>query len=202
MNPTLELIRKRRSIRRYDPNPLTQDEKDSILKATMRAPTGCNMMFYSIIEVNEPAKKARLAETCNHQPFIAKAPYILLFLADYQRWVDLYDAADCEGLANQLGISPRLPEEGEIFLALMDALIAAQTAVIAAEIDRGWLLLYRQCHGELGNPPGNVRSTKIYDTRRAGLLRQAGEGFTRSPDKSFRPALHRPPGQIQTLQPR
>ncbi|MCC7130956.1 MAG: nitroreductase, partial [Anaerolineae bacterium] len=33
MNSTLELLEKRRSIRLYDPTPLTQAEKDAILHA-------------------------------------------------------------------------------------------------------------------------------------------------------------------------
>lgn len=133
MNTTLELIHKRRSTRQYAPEPLTQDEKDAILAATLRAPTAGAMMLYTIIEIEDQDLKNRLAQTCDHQPFIAKAPYMLLFLADYQRWMDLYAAAYCEQRAEELNIQPRTPGEGDLILAMMDALIAAQTAVIAAE---------------------------------------------------------------------
>lgn len=133
MNPTLELIHQRRSTRRYEPAPLTQEEKDSILSAAMRAPTAGNMMLYTIIEVEEQQLKDRLALTCDNQPFIAKAPYVLLFLADYQRWVDLYAGANCQSRAQELGIAPRIPAQGDLVLALMDALVAAQTAALAAE---------------------------------------------------------------------
>lgn len=133
MNPTIELIMQRRSTRTYDPTPLTQEEKDTILQAAMRAPTAGAMMLYTIIEVEEQALKDKLAETCDHQPFIARAPYVLLFLADYQRWFDLYQAAGCEGRARELGIPARSPAEGDLVLAMMDAMIAAQTAALAAE---------------------------------------------------------------------
>jgi nitroreductase len=133
MNPTIELIMHRRSTRNYDPTPLTQDERDTILQAAMRAPTAGAMMLYTIIEVENQLLKDRLAETCDHQPFIAKAPYVLLFLADYQRWMDLYQAAGCEAKALALGKTPRTPQEGDLVLALMDALIAAQTAALAAD---------------------------------------------------------------------
>ncbi len=133
MNPTIDLIMHRRSTRTYDPAPLTQAEKDTILQAAMRAPTAGAMMLYTILEVEQQELKDRLAVTCDHQPFIAKAPYVLLFLADYQRWMDLYTAASCEAKATALGITPRTPQEGDLVLALMDALIAAQTAAIAAE---------------------------------------------------------------------
>lgn len=133
MNPTLELLNRRRSIRFYDRTPLSQEEKDHILQAAMRAPTAGAMMLYTIIEVNDPDKKEKLAETCDHQPFIATAPYLLLFVADYQRWMDLYTAAGSEPRAIELGIPPRQPAEGDLFLAFMDAMIAAHSAVIAAE---------------------------------------------------------------------
>jgi FMN reductase (NADPH)/FMN reductase [NAD(P)H] len=58
---------------------------------------------------------------------------VLLFLADYQRWMDLYAAAGCEERARELDIASRTPAEGDLVLAMMDALIAAQTAVLAAE---------------------------------------------------------------------
>ena len=44
-------------------------------------------MLYSILDVTDQALKDRLSETCDHQPFIAKAPMVLVFLADYRRWV-------------------------------------------------------------------------------------------------------------------
>jgi nitroreductase len=132
-NSTITLLLNRRSVRQYDPKPLTAEEKDTILAATMRAPTAGAMMLYSIIEVEDQTLKDRLAVTCDHQPFIADAPYLLLFLADYQRWWDLYQAAGCEEKARQLDRTPRPPSEGDLMLAMMDAMIAAHTAVVAAE---------------------------------------------------------------------
>src|SRR5512139_928770 len=120
-NATLKVIEKRRSLRMYAPTPLEPEEKEAILHAAMRAPTAGAMMLYTIIEVEDQALKDQLAETCDHQPFIATSPFVLLFLADYQRWVDLYAAAGCERRAAELGIETRPPAEGDLILALMDA---------------------------------------------------------------------------------
>ncbi len=133
MNETLAVIERRRSTRAYADEPLTREEKDLILHAAMRAPTAGNMMLYSIIEVEDQALKDRLAVTCDNQPFIARAPYLLLFLADYQRWWDYYEYCGAPELARQMGLTPRQPRSGDLLLACGDALIAAQTAVIAAE---------------------------------------------------------------------
>lgn len=130
---TIDLLLSRKSVRVYEDKPIQQAEKDLILQAAMRAPTAGNMMLYTIIEVEDPALKDRLAVTCDDQPFIAKAPYLLLFLADYQRWYDYYLAAGVEKLCQERGMPLRKPEEGDLLLACCDALIAAHTAVVAAE---------------------------------------------------------------------
>lgn len=133
MNATLDLLFARKSIRVYREQPVAAAEKDLILQAAMRAPTAGNMMLYTIIEVEDQRLKDRLAITCDDQPFIAKAPYVLLFLADYQRWYDYYLAGGVEALCRQQNVAMRRPEEGDLLLACCDALIAAQSAVIAAE---------------------------------------------------------------------
>jgi len=77
------------------------------------------------------ALKDRLVDTCDHQPFIATAPYLLLFLADYQRWTTCTKRW-LPGRARELGLRPhagrRRPGAGAD-----GRLIAAQTAALAAE---------------------------------------------------------------------
>ena len=133
MNQTLELIAKRRSLRRYDPAPLSAEEKSAILEAALRAPTAGNMMLYTILDITDQALKDRLAVTCDNQPFIASAPLVLIFLADYQRWWDTWVIGGAEARARELGREPRRPQEGDLMLAASDAIIAAQNAVVAAE---------------------------------------------------------------------
>jgi FMN reductase (NADPH)/FMN reductase [NAD(P)H] len=91
------------------------------------------MMLYSIIDVTDQRIKDRLAITCDNQPFIARAPMVWIFLADYQRWNDYFIASDVASICQQKNQPMRRPEEGDLFLACCDALIAAQNAVIAAE---------------------------------------------------------------------
>ncbi len=133
VNETLMVINNRRSVRTYDDRLVTREEKDQILAAAFRAPTAGNLMLYSIIEVEDQSIKDRLAITCDNQPFIARAPYVLLFLADYQRWYDYFIRCGVAERDKALNIADRKPETGDLLLACCDALIAAQTAVIAAE---------------------------------------------------------------------
>jgi len=131
VNPTIELMNARCSTRAYDPTPPTEAEKRAILEATMRAPTAGNLMLYSIIEIEDQALKDKLAVTCDDQPFIARAPWVLVFVADYQKWIDLFAVSAVDELP---GVVQRpTPGVGDLLLACSDALIAAQNAVIAAE---------------------------------------------------------------------
>ena len=131
MNEVIRLLDERCSTRAYDPAPPTAEEKRAILHAAMRAPTAGNLMLYSIIEVEDQALKDRLAVTCDDQPFIARAPWVLLFVADFQKWMDLFAACGCDELPGvPHGVTPGL---GDLIMACNDALIAAQNAVVAAE---------------------------------------------------------------------
>jgi FMN reductase (NADPH)/FMN reductase [NAD(P)H] len=131
VNPTLELIEARRSTRSYDPVPPTGEEKATVLHAALRAPTAGNQMLYSIVEVADQALKDRLAVLCDDQPFIARSPWVLVFLADWQKWMDLFGVAGVDGMPGvPQGVTPG---PGDFLMACSDALIAAQTAVLAAE---------------------------------------------------------------------
>lgn len=124
MNTTLELLLARKSMRSFETRPVDEDVRDLILSAGIRAPTAGNQMLYSVIDVRDQAIKDALAVTCDHQPFIARAPVVLVFLADCTRWLDIYHEA---------GLQPRKPAVGDLFLAFQDAIIAAQSAATAAE---------------------------------------------------------------------
>jgi nitroreductase len=131
VNPTLDLINARTSTRAFSADPITDAERQTVLEATLRAPTAGAMMLYSIIQIEDQALKDRLAQTCDDQPFIARAPWVLVFVADMQRWMDLFAASDVRSLP---GVEYRdAPGLGDLMMACSDALIAAQTAAIAAE---------------------------------------------------------------------
>lgn len=124
MNQTIQEIYNRKSVRAYSDEPITEEEKKLILEAALQAPTAGNMTLYSIIDVQDQKLKDELAVRCDHQPFIAKAPLVFVFLADYQKWYDIFNVYT-DGV-------PSL-EESDLFLAMEDAIIAAQNAVVAAE---------------------------------------------------------------------
>ena len=82
------------------------------------------MALYTILDITDQEIKDKLAVSCDNQPFIATAPMVLIFCADYRRWYDVF--CDCVE-------EVRKPAMGDLFLAEADAIIAAQNAVVAAQ---------------------------------------------------------------------
>ncbi|MGN1181459.1 MAG: nitroreductase family protein [Faecalibacillus sp.] len=124
MNQTIQELYNRKSVRVYSDEPITDEEKRIIMNAALQAPTAGNMALYSMIDIQDQGIKEILAKRCDNQPFIAKAPFVLVFLADYQKWYDMF---------NEYTIGVPQLEESDLFLAAQDCIIAAQNAVVAAE---------------------------------------------------------------------
>lgn len=132
-NDTLKLIENRKTIRAYSKKELTQEEIDTIIHGAIRAPTAGNMMMYSILQITDQDMKHKLVKTCDNQPHIAKAPLVLIFLADMQRWWDYFSISKVPELCEEIGEKFETPQESDLLLASCDALIAAQNTVITAE---------------------------------------------------------------------
>ena len=123
MNEVLRQLHERRSVRVYEDRPIEPEVKQAILEAAIQAPTAGNMALYTILDITDPDMKQKLSVSCDNQPFIATAPMVLIFCADYRRWYDVFCANVDE---------VRKPDMGDLFLAQADAIIAAQNAVVAA----------------------------------------------------------------------
>ena len=124
MNEVIRQLNARKSVRAYTDREIGKAEKEAILMAAAQAPTAGNQQLYTIIDVTDQAIKDTLVRTCDNQPFIADAKLVLIFCADCKKWYDAFRFAGCE---------PRLPGVGDLALAISDATIAAQNAVVAAE---------------------------------------------------------------------
>lgn len=124
MNQVIQQLLGRKSVRVFTDNPITPEEESLILESAVNAPTAGNQQLYTIIKVTDPALKAQLAESCDHQPFIATAPLVLVFCADCRKWYNAFLKFGCQ---------PRKPGVGDLLLAVSDTNIAAQNAVVAAQ---------------------------------------------------------------------
>jgi nitroreductase len=133
-----------RSVRAYLPDALPQGALERIVAAAQSAATSSNMQTWSVVAVTDVERKARLARIAGGQQHILQCPVMLVWIADHSRIRALADNA-------------RAPVEAldylESFLvAAIDAALAAQNAVIAAEsIDLGTVYI-----GAMRNDPQAV----------------------------------------------
>jgi FMN reductase [NAD(P)H] len=123
-NPVLDVLLAHRSIRKYKDRPLPDGALERILDAAQRAPSWCNYQTYSIIVVDDRAKREALREQCDGQVFVADCGVLLVFCADISRLVRVCDRQGYTFASDQ--INTQLYAHG-------DALLACQNAALAAE---------------------------------------------------------------------
>lgn len=123
-NATLAVIHAHGSVRAYKSDAVPEALLATIVRAAQRASTSSNLQAYSVIAVTDAAKRARLAEVCGQQAFIAQAPLFLAWCADLARLERVCALRDYTQVTAYV----------ENFLvAALDAVIAAQNAALAAE---------------------------------------------------------------------
>ena len=124
-NDTLALLLEHRSIRGYRTDALPAGTLETLIAAAQSAATSSNLQTWSVVAVMDPAKKKVLAELANNQKHIEQCPLFLVFLADVSR---LDRLATAKGMTFE-----GLPYVETFLVAAIDAALAAQNAVIAAE---------------------------------------------------------------------
>jgi len=73
-----EVIRTRRSIRSYRPDPVPEESLGRVLEAARVAPSGSNRQPWKFIIVKDEELKNRMAAACGDQSFIAEAPIVIV----------------------------------------------------------------------------------------------------------------------------
>jgi nitroreductase len=74
----MDVIRKRRSIRKYSSEKISSEKLTNILEAARLAPSGSNRQGWKFLVVRDKEKKAKLAEACNKQLWIAEADAVMV----------------------------------------------------------------------------------------------------------------------------
>lgn len=81
--PLLELLRKRRSIRKFSDCPIETDKVDALIEAAVRAPTSRGLNPWEFIVVDDPELLRRLGAAKQHgSAFLAGAPLAIVVAAD------------------------------------------------------------------------------------------------------------------------
>ncbi len=120
-----ELTMKRRSVRNFKDEPVPEEVIQKLMNAANNAPTGGNIQPVSIILVQEPGNRQRLAELVGNQPWVKNAPLSMIFCLDFERvkrWAEL-NGTEFKG---EQAFS-------HFLIAYADLMCAAQTVTLLAE---------------------------------------------------------------------
>lgn len=123
-NPTLDVIRRHGSVRKYLTDPVPPESIETIVAAAQRSSTSSNLQLWSVIAVTDADRRARLAELCANQAHIVEAPVFLAWCADLSR---------LDRVSERRGYSQVTKYVENFLVAAVDTAIAAQTAALAAE---------------------------------------------------------------------
>ena len=101
MSDFFEVIRQRRSIRRFGSTSIAEAPLTQILEAANRAPSAGNAQAYRIFIVKQAALRQRLARAAGNQTCVAEAPVVLVFCADPARSTAMWGAKGAQLLCVQ-----------------------------------------------------------------------------------------------------
>ena len=124
MNETINLLKSHKSIRKYKDQPIEPEKLKTIIECAQCASTSSFIQAYTIINVVDMNNRRKIAHLAGDQSYVEKCPLFLIFCADLNR-----SKNSCE-------LNDRIMSEvnTETFiLATVDASLAAQNALIAAE---------------------------------------------------------------------
>ena len=74
----MEVVRSRRSIRKYIPKDIPEDKLANILEAARLAPSGGNRQPWKFIVIKDKDMKAKVAEACSKQLWMGDASVIIV----------------------------------------------------------------------------------------------------------------------------
>ena len=117
-------MKQRRTIRRYQEKDVTPALLNELMEIACRASTVGNMQTYSVVVTRDAAMKEKLSPAHFNQPMVKKAPVVLTFCVDLNRF-----SKWCE----QRQAIPGYDNLQWFVTGAVDALLAAQTFCVAAE---------------------------------------------------------------------
>ncbi|BAY99936.1 nitroreductase [Tolypothrix tenuis PCC 7101] len=124
-NDSIEKILSHRSVRSYLPDPLPPGTLELLVAAAQSAASSANMQTWSVVAVEDEQRKEELYKLANNQAHVKQAPLFLVWLADLGR---LAYIAESRGLPHVA-----LDYIELLIKAIVDASVAAQNAIVAAE---------------------------------------------------------------------
>jgi nitroreductase len=164
----LSLLRKRRSIRQFKPQPIEAEKVEALIEAALRSPSSRGRNPWQFVVVDDTETLGRLARAKAHgSEFLAGAPLAVVVCADPQRcdvWVE-----DCAIAAILLQLAAESLELGSCWVQIRqrphgdgrsaeayvrEMLGLPETLVVACIVGIGY---------PVRRPPGHPRASLSFD---------------------------------------
>lgn len=120
----MKFLEERKTIRQYTDQKVDRALLEKLFTAAARASTTGNMQLYSVVVTEDEEGKKALSPIHFNQPMVTKAPVVLTFCADFNRF-DKW----CE----QRKAEPGFSNFQSFITAMIDTVLFAQTFCVAAE---------------------------------------------------------------------
>lgn len=120
----MQILLERRSIRRFLPKPIHREKIERIVRAAQRAPTTCGMQAYSFILIEDAKIREEIYGAIGKQRCMQEAPVWIMVCVDFQRQYRFFE---------HLGLRIEFGEVSKLLSGVVDACLAAENMVIAAE---------------------------------------------------------------------
>lgn len=102
-NATIETLLNRRSIRKFKNEAIDDDTIATLEAVAQRAASSQFLNDWSAIRITDPALKAKVAEF-GHQPYIAEAPLLYLFIIDEHRNARIAESKGIDPTSDEFGL--------------------------------------------------------------------------------------------------
>jgi nitroreductase len=159
-----EVVRTRRSVRSYAPDPISDDVLNRVLNAARISPSGMNRQPWKFVLVKDDDLKGKLVSSCGGQAFIAQAPLVVVacgenihynrggYMGDMSMVVDVTIAMD------HLTLAARTEGLGTCWIGLFDNESVKRLLEILKEVNVVALTPLGYPRGKAFKEPGSRKS--------------------------------------------
>jgi len=165
-----EAIKKRRSVRAYTSEEVSEEDVERLIEAARLAPSAGNIQPWEFVIVTNAETKRRLSDAALHQTFIEEAPVVIIVCADVAR--------------SSWGYGSR----GTNLYCLQDTAAATENMLLAAQalgLATCWVGAFHEDEvARVVNTPRNVRPVAIVPVGRPA------EKPSARPKRSMREIVH------------
>ena len=184
---TLECIKTRASIRKYQDRPLVWDDVVKILDAGRLAPSSGNLQAWKFIVVLDKAKREQIADACLQQYWMATAPVHIVICSEPEkveryygvRGERLYSVQNCSAAAENMLLAAHSLGLGGCWIGAFDEDMVKNILGIPKEA-RPQIILTIGYPDE--KPPKQIKhplTTIIYQNKWRGFYTEADLIFSR-----------------------